>query len=258
MKARRTALLAAMEVTQSTGPRRAGPIRHRAGTPHQHRARSCALPTGHSTATSGGPPQTALVYSPADARRATRLPVFLTPHRSSSQTAEQVVGSGIEQAADRHGFLAVAPQRAMPLTRGYQWNVTGDGGPDDEQYLIDVLGTLAATGSAGTGQVLASGYSKAAAWSPSTPATNPATSPPPLPSPVRGLVCLSPTTVAPRSPTEYLRPGAARPGGRLPLRRRPREPLRRRRPAVLGLRRPHRPRLLGEARPPPSLLPAAR
>ncbi|MDV9201466.1 hypothetical protein [Streptomyces sp. Wh19] len=159
MKARRTALLAAMEVTQSTGPRRAGPIRHRAGTPHQHRARSCALPTGHSTATSGGPPQTALVYSPADARRATRLPVFLTPHRSSSQTAEQVVGSGIEQAADRHGFLAVAPQRAMPLTRGYQWNVTGDGGPDDEQYLIDVLGTLAATGSAGTGQVLASGYS---------------------------------------------------------------------------------------------------
>ncbi|MET7842568.1 alpha/beta hydrolase-fold protein [Streptomyces sp. NPDC005356] len=160
MRARRAALLAAITVTSSLAL--SAPA-HAATAPHQGQPTSCTLPTGESTVTvaSGGQERTAIVYRPANTH-AGKLPVYLTLHGSSSRASEQVAVSGIEQSADRHGFLAVAPQGAMALDRGYQWNVpgvTGTSGPDDEQYLTDLLDTLAATGCADPQQVLATGYS---------------------------------------------------------------------------------------------------
>lgn len=166
MRARRTALLAAIALTSSLAL--AAPAQ--AVTAPQHgRPTGCTLPTGRSTVTveSGGMTRTALVYRPAATAenhtgRNKALPVYLTLHGSQSNAPQQFAVSGIEQAADRDGFLAVAPQGAEVLGAGYQWNVpgvTGTGGPDDEQYLTDLLSTLAATGCADTSQVLATGYS---------------------------------------------------------------------------------------------------
>ncbi|WP_432180678.1 alpha/beta hydrolase family esterase [Streptomyces sp. NBC_00063] len=161
MRAPRVALLAALAVTSSLAliaPAHSASAAHRQGKPGR-----CALPTGESTVTvaSGGQLRTAIVYRPTAARGG-ELPVYLTLHGSSSRASEQLTVSGIEKSADRHGFLAVAPQGAMALDRGYQWNVpgvTGSGGPDDERYLSDLLDSLAARGCADTGQVLATGYS---------------------------------------------------------------------------------------------------
>ncbi|MFI0961345.1 alpha/beta hydrolase family esterase [Streptomyces sp. NPDC021080] len=110
---------------------------------------------------SEGMERTATVYKPSSAAAAD-LPVHLTLHGSQMTAAQQIAVSGIEKSAERHRFLAVAPQGAMPLGAGYQWNVpgvTGTGGPDDEQFLTDLLRTLAATGCTDTHRVLATGYS---------------------------------------------------------------------------------------------------
>ncbi|MFJ9173764.1 alpha/beta hydrolase family esterase [Streptomyces sp. NPDC102360] len=164
MRARRAALLAAVVVTSSLSlavPAQAAPSSLNSG----QSGGSCSLPTGESTVTvtSSGTARTALVYRPAATDRHQKpLPVFLTLHGSSSRASEQLGVSGIEQSADRHGFLAVAPQGTMTSGPGYQWNVPGvtaGSGPDDERFLTDLLDTLASTGCADTGQVLASGYS---------------------------------------------------------------------------------------------------
>ncbi|MFF1732089.1 alpha/beta hydrolase family esterase [Streptomyces sp. NPDC058247] len=162
MRARRTTLLAALAVTSSLAL--AAPAHSATAPQHNGPAKHCSLPVGDSTVTvhSGGLARTALVYRPADTGAATALPLHLSLHGSSSRASEQLVVSGLEDSADRHHFLAVAPQGVMQSGTGYQWNVpgvTGDGGPDDEQFLTDLLDTLGATGCADTGQVFASGYS---------------------------------------------------------------------------------------------------
>ncbi|MEV5681294.1 feruloyl esterase [Streptomyces sp. NPDC052179] len=159
MRARSAALLTALTVTTSL----ALAVPAQSATPPHHKPGTCSLPAGESTVTvsSGGRQRTALVHRPAEAGDGPQS-VVLTLHGSSSRSSEQMLLSGSAQAADRHGFLAVAPQGAMPLDRGYQWNVpgvTGTGGPDDEQFLTDLIDDLAARGCADTHQVLATGYS---------------------------------------------------------------------------------------------------
>ncbi|WP_432181539.1 alpha/beta hydrolase family esterase [Streptomyces sp. NBC_00063] len=161
MKARCFALLAvaALTATALTGPAAAAPpVFAAAGT------RSCTLPVGRTTLTltSGGVERTALVTRPATRNPHQALPVVLNLHGSQMTAEEQEQVSGMAAAAVENGFLAVAPQGLLDASPGYRWNVpyvTGSDGPDDENFLIDVLDVLERSGCADAGRVFGTGYS---------------------------------------------------------------------------------------------------
>ena len=123
------------------------------------------LPTGRSTVhlMSGGLDRLVVVYLPDRlARPGNRAPAVLTLHGSQSSAVEQLDRSQLEGAADADGFVLAAPQGALPAPPGYRWfvpYVTGPTGPDDEQFLIDVVDYLAGEACVDTRRVYATGYS---------------------------------------------------------------------------------------------------
>lgn len=125
----------------------------------------CTVETGRTTLTilSGGLQRTAIVYIPENVRRYKRLPAVFDLHGSASWPAEELSRSGLEQTADRYGFVVVALQGAIPVGAGYAWNVpyvtTVPGAPDDEAFLNDLIDTLVGTGCVNARRVYAAGYS---------------------------------------------------------------------------------------------------
>jgi polyhydroxybutyrate depolymerase len=70
-----------------------------------------------------GNPRIVIVHSPANA--ASRLALVLNLHGSGGTAADQEASSGMDQAADAHGFFAAYPQGAIVLASGFAWNVPG-------------------------------------------------------------------------------------------------------------------------------------
>ncbi|MPY56195.1 alpha/beta hydrolase family esterase [Streptomyces spongiae] len=124
----------------------------------------CRLEAGRTTLTvsSGGLDRVVVVYVPRrDAGRGD-LPLVLNLHGSQGAATWQLDGSQLEETAESEGFLVAAPQGAMVLGAGYQWNVphvTDGDGPDDEQFLTDTIKALVRTGCADERRVYGTGYS---------------------------------------------------------------------------------------------------
>ncbi|NHC45635.1 alpha/beta hydrolase family esterase [Motilibacter aurantiacus] len=114
--------------------------------------------------TSGGTERTSVVYVPAAYTGKKRLGLVLNLHGSNSNPVEQLARSRTEQAAERHGFIAVAPQGGIPSGANWSWNIpyvtaAPPGAPDDQQFLTDLITTLTTTLCIDPKQVFASGYS---------------------------------------------------------------------------------------------------
>jgi poly(3-hydroxybutyrate) depolymerase len=101
-------------------------------------------------------------YVPA--RAASTAPLVLNLHGSTGTGAGQLSYSDMKAAADRDGYLVVAPSGAIPSGGGYVWNVPGVGAPpagarDDVAFLDQVVATLAGPLCADTTRVYGTGYS---------------------------------------------------------------------------------------------------
>ncbi|MFJ8111045.1 alpha/beta hydrolase family esterase [Streptomyces sp. NPDC096132] len=126
--------------------------------------RGCRLEPGRTTLTvrSGGLDRVVVVYVPHGTAGQGRLPLVLNLHGSQGAATWQLDGSQLEETAQSEGFLVAAPQGAMVLGAGYQWNVphvTDGDGPDDERFLTDTITQLVRTGCADQDRVYATGYS---------------------------------------------------------------------------------------------------
>ncbi|WEH12979.1 PHB depolymerase family esterase [Streptomyces sp. VNUA24] len=126
--------------------------------------RGCSLQPGRTTLTvrSGGLDRVVVVYAPQRTTPRGRLPLVLNLHGSQGTATNQLDGSQLEETAENEGFLVAAPQGAMVLGAGYQWNVphvTEGDGPDDEQFLTDTITRLVRSGCADDDRVYATGYS---------------------------------------------------------------------------------------------------
>ncbi|NHC12385.1 extracellular catalytic domain type 1 short-chain-length polyhydroxyalkanoate depolymerase [Motilibacter deserti] len=113
---------------------------------------------------SGGVERSAVVHVPSAYDGKRRLALVLTLHGSNSNPVEQLARSRMEQASERHGFIAVAPQGGIASGANWSWNIPHvtagpAGAPDDERYLTDLITTLTATLCVDPKQVYASGYS---------------------------------------------------------------------------------------------------
>jgi polyhydroxybutyrate depolymerase len=75
------------------------------------------------TVTVAGKPRIVIVHSPANAPPL--LALVLNLHGSGGSAAGQEGSSGMDQAADAHGFLAAYPQGVIALASGFAWNVPG-------------------------------------------------------------------------------------------------------------------------------------
>jgi polyhydroxybutyrate depolymerase len=79
--------------------------------------------TATLTVTVAGEPRIVIVHSPANAPPP--LALVLNLHGSGGSAADQEAYSGMDQAADAHGFLVAYPQGAIALGSGFAWNVPG-------------------------------------------------------------------------------------------------------------------------------------
>lgn len=131
---------------------------------------AAGLTTVHVT--SGGVDRTAEVYIPAKvAKSKGRAALVLTLHGSVSTGAQQLQRSGLTGTADAKGFVVAAPTGLIPagtvpgVGPTYRWNVPyvtlppGTTGPDDQQFLLDLIDALAVSACIDDRRVIASGYS---------------------------------------------------------------------------------------------------
>ena len=116
------------------------------------------------TIPSGGMDRTVIVHVPASYKGRHRVPMVLNLHGSSANALTQMSISALAAAADKYGFIAVAPQGAIIAGPGYSWNVPGvtlpEGQPpDDEQFLDDTIEAVAQDLCIDETRVYGTGYS---------------------------------------------------------------------------------------------------
>jgi polyhydroxybutyrate depolymerase len=126
--------------------------------------KGCELNSGRTTLTitSGGIERTVLVHVPAGVEGRGNLPTVLNLHSSAGQALWQLEISQLGQLADTKGFVVVAPQGIIPTGDGFRWNVphvSGPDGPDDEQFLTDVMQALVHSGCTDPKRIYGTGYS---------------------------------------------------------------------------------------------------
>jgi polyhydroxybutyrate depolymerase len=145
-----------------------GPVAPASATEDHHGRGVCrpVLPAGETTVhlVSGGADRTAVVYVPQRVRTKSKRPALvLTLHGSASNGAEQLVRTGLEATADAEGFVVAAPNGLLSTGADtYRWNVpfvTVPDGPDDEQFLLDLIDSLSTSACIDDHRVIASGYS---------------------------------------------------------------------------------------------------
>jgi polyhydroxybutyrate depolymerase len=106
-----------------------------------------------------------------------KAPLVFVLHGSGGEGAAILAHSGLEATADRHGFIAAAPDGGIAAGKGFVWNIPGvptvNGkvpGPedaDDVAYLGAAIDWLAAQGCVDTRRVYATGLSgggRMASW----------------------------------------------------------------------------------------------
>ncbi|GAA4601170.1 polyhydroxybutyrate depolymerase [Actinoplanes octamycinicus] len=104
------------------------------------------------------------VYVPAGARTTKRLPLVVNLHGTQSTGGNQLRYSDMASAADRDGFLVVAPSGNIPAAAGFAWNVPGVGTPpagarDDVAFLAEVVTTAVRSLCGDPARVHGTGYS---------------------------------------------------------------------------------------------------
>lgn len=131
------------------------------------RADGCgvAQDAGRQTLTfpSGGVERMALIYVPTTYHPGDATPLVLDLHGSASDAGEQMDRGMWERSAEMNGFIAAELQGHLTAQpSGFRWNVPGvtsPDGPNDEQYISDAIGAIAAKFCVDRSRVYASGYS---------------------------------------------------------------------------------------------------
>ena len=110
-----------------------------------------------------------LAYIPKGYTGKQQVPLVLDLHGSGSDGLIQLKLSQLETTADKHNFIIVAPNGAIPLGQGYAWNVPGvtvlGGGqvphsaPSDITYLSSVIQTAKQQFCVDSSRVYATGFS---------------------------------------------------------------------------------------------------
>ena len=130
----------------------------------------CDLPAPGSTQrmTIGATGRSMLVHMPLRPGRGV-LPLVLLLHGSGGNGAAMLAQSGLEAAADKHGFLLAAPDAGIAVETGYVWNIPGVPtvtgkvpGPedaDDVAFLTGAIDWLAERGCVDRTRVYATGLS---------------------------------------------------------------------------------------------------
>lgn len=117
------------------------------------------------------------IYRPAAIQHGAPAPLVLLLHGSSGEGPSTLAGSSLKKAADKHGFIIVAPTGAIPLERGFAWNIPGvvtAGGAlpgaddrDDVGYVLAIVDLLVRQGLVDRSRVYVTGISgggRMASW----------------------------------------------------------------------------------------------
>jgi polyhydroxybutyrate depolymerase len=127
----------------------------------------CGLARGGGThvlsASFGGRPREARVHLPARYAGRRALPLVLNLHGTGSSAARQEALTAMDATADAYSFIAVYPQGARRSGTGYAWNVPGTAGtargPDDIDFLTQLLALLRDRYCVDDSRVYAAGFS---------------------------------------------------------------------------------------------------
>lgn len=102
-----------------------------------------------SLTVSGATGAVVLVHVPNALSAGAATPLVLNLHGSGSTAAEQEAFSGMDAAADKHGFIVIYPQAAIVSGTGFDWNIPGvplaggaavpRGARDDVAFLRQVV-----------------------------------------------------------------------------------------------------------------------
>jgi polyhydroxybutyrate depolymerase len=125
-----------------------------------------AYPAGTHTLTiqSGGIVRTAIIHVPRSYAGMKRIPMVLTLHGSQANAEIQMAISEMAAAAEKHSFIAVAPQGILAAPPGFRWNVPGvtlpaGQPPDDEAFLSDTIDAVKSVVCVDAKRVYGTGYS---------------------------------------------------------------------------------------------------
>jgi len=109
-----------------------------------------------------------LIHIPAGAD-GPPLPLLFLFHGSTGTGAGMLHDSGLEDTADRHGFIVAAPDGGIPVEKGFVWNIPGvptvtgaiptKDDADDVAYIGAAIDWLAGQGCVARDQVYATGLS---------------------------------------------------------------------------------------------------
>lgn len=132
----------------------------------------------HAAAQAAGPAPTLFdvpgespvaIYRPASIQQGVPAPLVFLLRGSSGDGVSMLNTSSLKAVAEQHGFMIAAPTGAIPLAKGFAWNVPGvvtvDGKApaaadrDDVRYILSVLDTLAKQGLADRRRVYVTGIS---------------------------------------------------------------------------------------------------
>jgi polyhydroxybutyrate depolymerase len=116
----------------------------------------------------GNTGRTLLLHVPAGSADE-RLPLVLLFHGSGGSARAILKTSGLEPAADRHGFILAAADAGIRAEDGFAWNIPGvptvtghlptKDDPDDVAFALATIDWLAAQGCADPARVYATGLS---------------------------------------------------------------------------------------------------